>query len=126
VYRGGLPAWTATARPPSFEPYALSLHGDVAAILFGHPFRAGHPTDPTNKILWIVRLPRDGHPLLIGAHPERAMNPTVRSSWSDNSSPGEIYPSIVDVPTAGCWRLMLRWGAHSDQIDLPYGPAQQG
>ena len=81
--------------------------------------------DPDNKILWITRLPRNGQPLRIAAHPERAMGPTIRSSWSADSSPGEIYPSIVDVPTPGCWRFSLAWGPHSDRIDLRYGGAPQ-
>ena len=29
-------------------------------------------------------------------------------------------PSIVDVPTAGCWLMQLRWGEHSDTIALRY------
>ena len=37
-----------------------------------------------------------------------------------NSGPGEIYPSIVDVPTAGCWVLNLAWGAHRAALALPY------
>jgi hypothetical protein len=26
-----------------------------------------------------------------------------------NSSPGEIYPSILDAPTAGCWHVTAEW-----------------
>ncbi len=37
-----------------------------------------------------------------------------------DSSPGEIYPSYVNVPTAGCWHLTLHWAGHTDWIDLHY------
>jgi hypothetical protein len=33
---------------------------------------------------------------------------------------GEIYPSYVNVPSAGSWRLALHWAGHVDQIDLRY------
>jgi hypothetical protein len=100
LYRGALPAWTAPAfrdsspGPPAW-PHALSFHSTVAAILFAHPLRAGKPTNPANKVLWIMEFPAA-------------------------SSPGEIYPSYVNVPTAGCWRLVLHWAGHTDQIDLRY------
>jgi hypothetical protein len=38
--------------------------------------------------------------------------------FPDDASPGEIYPSIVDLPAAGCWRLTLRWSGHAASIDL--------
>ena len=39
---------------------------------------------------------------------------------SADSSPGEIYPSIVDVPSPGCWHFTLSWAGHHDEIDLLY------
>lgn len=29
-------------------------------------------------------------------------------------------PSIIDMPTAGCWQFTLRWSGHTDTVDLPY------
>jgi hypothetical protein len=123
--RGPLPAWTAPAfsnsspGPPPW-PHALSDRGTVAAIVFGYPLRAGDPTDPANKVLWIMRLPRLGSPLTIAARPLHGDAPLIRHTWPADSSPGEIYPSFVNVPTAGCWRLTLRWARHTDWIDLRY------
>jgi hypothetical protein len=125
LYRGRAPAWTAPAfsdsspGPPPW-PHALSGRGTVVAIVFGYPLRAGNPTEPTNKILWIMRLPRRGSPLTIDARPLHANGPLIRHAWPADSSPGEIYPSYVNVPTAGCWRITLRWARHTDWIDLGY------
>jgi hypothetical protein len=123
LYRGPLPAWTAPAfsnsspGPPAW-PHALSDRGTVAAIVFGYPLRSGNPTDPANKILWIMRLPRLGSPLRIEARPLGRAARLVRHEWPADSSPGEIYPSYVNVPVTGCWRLTLRWARHTDWIDL--------
>jgi hypothetical protein len=47
----------------------------------------------------------------------------VRIVRMADSSPGEIYPSYVDLPAPGCWRLSLRWGAHAAQLDVEVHPA---
>lgn len=91
----------------------------VAAFVFGYPLRAGQPTDPSNKILWVVAGGRTG-PLVVDAHPAAASQPSVHLSLPDNSGPGNIYPSSVDVPTAGCWHLTLGWSGHTAQLDLVY------
>jgi hypothetical protein len=125
LYRGRVPAWTAAAfsnsspGPPPW-PYALSGRGTVVAIVFGYPLRAGDPSDPANKILWIMRLPRRGSPLTVEARPLHANAPLITHSWPADSSPGEIYPSYVNVSMAGCWRLTLHWARHTDWIDLRY------
>jgi hypothetical protein len=121
--RGGLPAWTAPAFAASgtrASPwlYAVSQRGLVVAIVFGYPLRAGNPTDPANKVLWIMRLPRHGSPLAIDARPLTVAAPLVKDTWPADSSPGEIYPSYFNAPRAGCWRLTLRWAHHVDSIDL--------
>jgi len=42
------------------------------------------------------------------------------SSQPANSGPGEIYPSIVDVPQPGCWRFDLSWSGHRATVYLEY------
>jgi hypothetical protein len=124
LYRGRTPAWTAPAFADSSPgvpwPHALSKRGNVVAIVFGNPLRAGDRTDYTNKILWIVRLARLGSPLTIEARPLHATRPLITHAWPPDSSPGETYPSYVNVPAAGCWQLTLRWAGHTDWIDLRY------
>ena len=85
-------------------------------FFFAPRLRAGHPTNPTNKILWVVRFPRLGTPLRVTARSSAAPSRTVRMSFPDNSSPGAIYPSYVDLPRPGCWALTLRWSKHTATI----------
>jgi hypothetical protein len=80
--------------------------------------RAGHPTNPANKVLWIVRFPREGHPLTITASQRTDRSQVVRISWPADSEPGEIYPSYVDLPKPGCWELSLAWGPHRASINI--------
>jgi hypothetical protein len=120
LYRGASPAWTRSAGGPAELVQATGHNGDVAAYLFGYPLRAGHPQDRANKILWVVRQPRDGSDLTISGHPLGASVPAVSQQQPPDSSPGEIYPSIVDVPGTGCWQFVLQWHGHEDTVELPY------
>jgi hypothetical protein len=127
VHTGAPPGWTAAAwadSSPGFRiPYSLASGGAAAAFWFAPRLRAGHPDNPANKVLWIVRFPRNGHPLEITAR--RAGNArVVRLSEPADSSPGEIYPSYVDLPTPGCWRLQLAWGAHRATINVQVHPGR--
>ena len=122
IHHGPPPAWTAAAwadsSPGLHIPYALASGNAAAAFFFAPELRAGHPTNPNNKILWIVRFPRNGTPLQIDARSGAAGTPTVRMSFPDNSSPGEIYPSFVDLPRPGCWALTLHWDTHTATLDV--------
>ena len=118
LYRNASQPW-ASAGPSDLVQ--ATGHGDqVTAFIFGYPLRAGDPQDPANKILWVVRTPRDGSELLISGHPLGSATPSVELRQPANSSPGEIYPSIVNVPKAACWQFTLTWHANSDTIDLQY------
>jgi hypothetical protein len=97
--------------------------GRAAAFFFADPLRAGHPTNPANKVLWVVGLPRHGMPLTISARRAGSRSPAVRITRPADSEPGEIYPSYVDLPRAGCWRLVLAWGGHRAAIDVQVAPA---
>ena len=105
---------------PQGLPYVLSVQQTAAGFLFGYPLRAGHPTDRANKVLWVVRLPRDGSPLDITGQLSGASEPSVHVTQSAGSGPGEIYPSIVDVPQPGCWRFDLAWSGHQATVFLTY------
>src|SRR4249919_969833 len=127
VRRGAVPRWTApvwSTSSPGFAShvrYAVSAGGNVVGVLFGYPLRAGRPENPANKILWIVRQPRRGQPLHINAQPVGFAAHSVTTSWPANASPGEIYPSIDNVPVPGCWRFTLRWAGHTGVVALHYG-----
>jgi hypothetical protein len=117
------PAWTESAALPSGVPYVVSEDGDVVGVLFGAPLRAGKGVDRQNKILWVVRTPRRGRPLRISGHPRHRSAPSARLVQPADAEPGEIYPMYVDVPTAGCWHLTLRWAGNVDHVDLRYEAA---
>jgi hypothetical protein len=117
------PGWVDAAgghNNPTGIRFTIEQSQTVAGFVFGYPLRAGHPENPANKILWVVRLPRGGSDLTINAHPLGAASPVVKVVQPANSGPGEIYPSIVDVPTAGCWVLNLAWGSHRAALALAY------
>ncbi|WP_424531510.1 hypothetical protein ACOZ38_16105 [Sphaerisporangium viridialbum] len=118
VQAGGPPAWAAENAPGT--RFVLGREGNALGYLFVDPLRAGKATDPSNKILWYVRLPRDSQELRVAAHPRGAKRPVVRATFPDGSGPGEIYPSATDVPEPGCWTFELTWGAHHDTVDLLY------
>jgi hypothetical protein len=66
----------------------------------------GYPDGSTTKILWMVNSPQASGPLHIDgtnlSHPGKTFHQTVAGE-------AEI-PSIVVVPSAGCWRLHISSG----------------
>ena len=92
----------------------------MAGFLFGYPLMAGNPQPYADKVLWVVASPRDGMPLRLTGHPLDAAAPVVSSTWPADSSPGEIYPSEIEVPSPGCWQFTLSWNGHTDTVDLWY------
>jgi hypothetical protein len=124
LFHGGLPTWTPalsdSSPGPTPWPAAISERGTLAAVVYGYPLRADNPTGRMNKVLWIMKLPRRGAPLRIEAQPADGAKPLIRSTFPADNSPRQIYPSYVNVPKAGCWRLTLRSAGHEDSIDLHY------
>jgi hypothetical protein len=120
---GGIPAWVDEAgahNNPNGLPYVLASSARAAGFIFGYPLSASRQ-DPSNKILWVVGVPRNGYSLEITGHPLNAHTPVVHVTQAANSFPGEIYPVIVDVPRAGCWHFDLAWAGNKASVDLMYG-----
>ena len=115
---GPLPDWALSgfSDPTETPPFARSASGDLVAIVFGNPLRADPSAQgPQNKILWVTRTPPQAtDQLTITA---RLENSDQVTEIDLHQAPG---PSIVDVPTPGCWLMQLRWGEHTDTIALRY------
>ncbi len=120
LYKGASWSWTRSAAAPSELPQATSNRQLASAFLFGYPLRSGHPTNPSDKILWVMRRPRDGSSLTVVGRPLGNAAPEVTVTEPPDSTPGEIYPTIVDVPLPGCWQFTLSWNGNHDTIELHY------
>jgi len=120
---GSLPSWMLSASQQSSTtgiPYVVADPPTAGGIVFGFPLRAGSPSGRSNKVLWIVRKIRGGFPLQINGHLLSASSRAVQLTVPADSGPGEIYPSVIDVPTAGCWHFELQWGENQASVDLLY------
>jgi hypothetical protein len=81
---------------------------------------ASPPPGVSNKILWVEDDPTGGD-LLILANPAGAAEPTVRLTVPPAGSPPGTYPSIISLPTPGCWHLAVSWADGRGSIDLVVG-----
>ena len=120
ILTGGLPGWLRDVGARNQALYVLASPPRAAGLLFVQPLRAGHPLNPANKILWAVRLPRNGHALEIVGHPVGAAAPAIDQTEPADSTNVEAYPSILDVPQPGCWHFDLAWAGHKASVELLY------
>jgi hypothetical protein len=71
-------------------------------------------TRGNEKILWIVpRRKRAGPRLVISGRRDGSTAVTYRRRFAEAGSaqvPGYNYPSILDLPVPGCWKLTIRTG----------------
>jgi hypothetical protein len=71
-------------------------------------------TRSSEKILWILpQRKRVGLRLAISGRKDGSSTVSYRRRLSEASSeqtPGHLYPSILDLPVPGCWKLTLRTG----------------
>ncbi len=105
---------------PGGVPYAVAHPATAAGFIFGYPLHMPSVgIGYSNKILWVVGIPWTGE-LVIDGVPIGKTAPAVHYSFPANSSPGETYPSGVDVPEPGCWAFTLRFAGQTAQIELAY------
>jgi hypothetical protein len=90
-------------------------NGLVVGMLFSDPVKSGE----NDKILWIVKTPRDGSPLRIRGTVSTLQGVVDFTPVPPDSEPGEIYPWTFTAPQPGCWRLALSWGAVQDVVAVP-------
>jgi hypothetical protein len=121
VWIGAYPTWAASARAPGGTPYVLAHEGNLIAVLFAETLLAGpNVTDPSNKILWIAREPRGGSDLRLTLRRADGTGAELTQTEPADSGPGEIYPSGVDVPAPGCWRVRASWNGNTATLELNY------
>jgi len=87
---------------PWTVPWALGTGGNTVAYVFAGQLVAGsspRSDGSNNKILWVARGATPN--FVVEAHPLGAAQPVVSVAGG---------PSIVDVPTSGCWSFHLSWG----------------
>jgi hypothetical protein len=125
VIVGVLPVWArgGFSDPRPRMPYLLGRAGKIAAILWADPLRSPAPKDHSNKILWVSRAPSvPGSDLRISAQRMAGSRPVgAPAARRVMGSPG---PSIINLPSAGCWRLTLRWSGRVDTLDLRYASSR--
>jgi len=128
--RGPVPAWTRPAwadssASPTWLHHETSARGRVAAFLFAYPLRAGAPTNPANKVLWVVAVPHPLSGLTISARPIDRARPSILIERVRRPLAGVTsIPSYANVPSPGCWRIAITSRGYSESLDLRYLPGR--
>ena len=123
VRNGALPVWARGGfHPPTQRiPHVLGRSGAIVAILWANPLEVPPPVNHNNKILWVPRRSFSALTnLRISA--QRMRGTRLVGKPVQRSVRGGPGPSIINLPTAGCWRLALRWAGRKDSLDLQYRP----
>ncbi|WP_225854732.1 hypothetical protein [Micromonospora sp. ALFpr18c] len=121
VETGTLPDWAQTGfHGDARAPHVLGAQGHIVAVLFGNPLAQVRRDGSNNKILWVSR------PATASADPTSPATLVITATLDGTGTrvtrevDGGPGPSIIDMPSAGCWHLDLRWGGRSDSMDLVY------
>lgn len=122
VQSGVLPVWMRAGFGASPRvTHVIGDRGAIGAVLWNKPLNSPPAQSSNNKILWVprhvsksiasmwIKMQKMDGTQLVGAPVRRIVN----------NGPG---PSIVDAPSAGCWRLTLSWAGQKDTLDLQYVP----
>jgi hypothetical protein len=91
--------WIGTKGTPWPVPWAMGTPANAVAFLFATRLVAGvspRSDGTNNKVLWVAKDAPTG--FAVDGRPEGKTGPVI-------SEPGG--PSIVDLPSAGCWTFQL-------------------
>ena len=126
VADGVIPSWARAgfSSPRPTMHYELGAHGRIVALLWAYPLLSPPPQTHNNKILWVAKVPPGASPLVISA--QRMVGAVPTGAPVERQVVGGPGPSIINLPTAGCWRLSLQWSGHTDEMDLSYLPDATG
>jgi hypothetical protein len=117
---GVLPMWArgGFSDPNPRIPHVLGRSQRIVAILFGYPLLSPPSARRKNKILWVARRTPNASALRISA--QRMSGSSTVGAPVTRKVSGGPGPSIVNLPSPGCWRLTLRWSGRMDTLDLSY------
>lgn len=125
VTDGPLPTWARNGfHPPTLAmPHVLGARGEIVAVLWARsrPLLAPPAGDRANKILWVSKAPL-APPSNLAIAARRVQGGRAVGATQHRTVEGGPGPSIIDMPSAGCWRFTLRWSGHTDSVDLAYSP----
>lgn len=120
---GTPPRWAASGFTPGVKMwYVMGSRDNIVGFLFGYPLSHKHRESRTNKILWVARVdtPNDVH----YSGPPGTMTIRARLVGSNRQATRVLKdapgPSIVDMPSAGCWEFALAWQGNSDSVSVAY------
>ena len=112
--------WTHQNVTPWPVPWVLGTFGNAVAYLFATELVAGggaRVDGSSNKVLWVVKDSPTAA-IAVVARPFGLADPVVVIKVAGG-------PSIVEVPSPGCWTFKLSWSAsgdHSSTINLEVLP----
>ena len=119
VVRDPMPDWAdAGFADGARVPHVFGSAGQIIVVPFAGTLVATQELAPRNKVLLIARQSlQQVTPVSIEAQHAGSGERVHRDR--------EIGPGSLDMPSAGCWRLTMRWGDQTDTIDLEYVDEQQ-
>ncbi|HKV87630.1 MAG TPA: hypothetical protein VJT78_06500 [Candidatus Dormibacteraeota bacterium] len=112
--------WNHQEGSPWLVPWAFGTQKTTIAYVFADQLVAGpspRVDGTSNKVLWEARDLPSGAGVMVEGNPYGKSQPTIGIAGG---------PSIVEVPTPGCWTFRLTWsagGGHADTINLDVLPA---
>jgi hypothetical protein len=110
----GLPSWADIGG--GSIPWAVGQPPEVVGVMFATELvaKGERPDGSANKVLWLTQMPIASTQLTLRAQPAHAATPVVNLTVP-RAEGQQQFPSIVDLPTPGCWRLNISWGAGSTE-----------
>jgi hypothetical protein len=106
--------------PPALGGTELWVSWALAVLWARHdPLYSPPKPGRGNKILWVSRVPLSA-PGNLEIAARRLVGGRAVGAVVHRAVIGGPGPSLVDMPTAGCWQFSLRWSGQRDSVDLTY------
>lgn len=117
---GPLPTWAQGGfTPPDQSVYQVrGVDGSILGVVFEGPSGDPSAKDHAKKILWVPSPLSGSAPS--PTDPDLKIHATLNGSdvAIDRVISGGPGPSILEVPTAGCWTVILKWSGRTDSLAL--------